>query len=164
MSTVAPAGCGLSVSLITETGSGGSTASGVYCVYGNVVVSGNPGPIDMTILATGSVKFSGNPRISSAHPDGILIMSGGDVSISGNPEGGTFAYDGLIYAHSQCEISGNPLLNAQLLCNDEPETAGADNFATENKISGNPTITYDCSGSLEGDRRIMHWYQVLGGG
>ena len=143
--------------------SGNSAVAGTHCIYGNVVVSGNPGPIAMTLLATGSVTYSGNPRVTSSHPDGILIISGGDVEVSGNPGGGAISYDGLIYAQSQCMINGNPNLYAQLLCNDEPETAGANNNVDQNGISGNPVITYNCGGMLAGERRILHWYQVLGG-
>ena len=111
----------------------------------------------LTILATGSVEFEGNPHVVSAHPDDILIMSGGDVLMSGNPGGGD-AYDGMIYAHSQCQIAGNMTLSIQLICNGALETTGAIDLVSENLIDGNATITFKCSGGFAGPRQIMDWY------
>ncbi len=139
---------------------GNAQPSGTYCVDGNVQFSANAN-MPLTILATGSVVFSGNPHITSAHPDGILIMSGGDVSVSGSPAGGD-AYDGMIYAQSQCLVTGNMSMSIQLLCNDEPESAGAIDVVTTTEITGNVTITFDCTGGFSGPRRIMDWYYRLG--
>ena len=50
----------------------------------------------------------------------------------------------------------------QLLCADQPETAGAIDLVTANTIDGNPKITFDCSGGFSGPRRIMDWYYRLG--
>ena len=145
-----------------------STAGGSYCVEGNVVISGNPSgpggtPIPLSLFADGSVKYSGNPTITAAHPTGALIMANGDVIISGNPSGSEDNYNGLIYAQSQCQLSGNPTLGGQMLCRDDPNPPGAEDYADENKISGNPTIRYNCGGMLVGARRILSWYQTLGG-
>ena len=134
--------------------------SGTYCVDGNVDIDSNPN-MALTILATGSVVFSGNPHVTSAHPDGILIMSGGDVYMTGNPSGGD-AYDGLIYAQSQCRIEGNMTLSIQLLCKDDPQAVGTLDLVTANSIDGNPTITFDCTGRFSGPRRIMDWYYRIG--
>ena len=145
--------------------SGNSMAAGTYCVQGNVKISGNPsGPgntsLPLTILATGSVGFSGNPQVTPAHPDGIAVISGGDIEISGNPS--SDGYEGVFYARSQCRINGNPTINGQVMCDDEPNAAGTDNDVNQNAISGNPTITYNCSGLFGGKRRVLAWYQRLG--
>ena len=134
--------------------------SGTYCAYGNVDIDSDP-VMALTILATGSVEFNGNPIVSSAHPDGILVMSGGDVYMTGNPLGGA-SYDGMIYAHSQCQIEGNLSMTIQLLCNDQPQSLGTIDLVTENSIDGNPTITFNCTGAFSGPRRIMDWYTRLG--
>jgi hypothetical protein len=134
--------------------------SGTYCAFGNVNIDSNP-VMALTILATGSVEFNGNPTVVSAHPDDILVMSGGDVFMTGNPGGGD-RYDGLIYAQSQCRISGNMSLSIQLLCADQLESAGAIDLVTANSIDGNPSIRFACTGGFSGPRRIMDWYTRLG--
>ena len=88
------------------------------------------------------------------------MISGGDIQISGNPS--SDGYSGLFYARSQCEISGNPTINGQIMCDDEPNALGTDDEVDDNNISGNPTITYDCGGSFGGKRRVISWYQRLG--
>ena len=148
--------------------SGNSTAAGSYCVEGNVVISGNPGelpasPVPLSVFADGSVQYSGNPRLTAAHPSGGLIVANGDVAISGNPSGGADNYNGLIYAQSQCQLNGNPAIGGQVLCNDDPNPPDSRNFVDENGISGNPTIRYECGGMSAGARRILSWYQALGG-
>ena len=147
---------------------GNTTAPGSYCIEGNVVISGNPGeppasPIPLSIFANGSVQYSGNPNITAAHPSGALIIANGDVSISGNPSGSTNNYNGLIYAQSQCQLNGNPVIGGQILCFDDPDPPGSSNFVNQNGISGNPTIRYNCGGMSVGMRRILSWYQALGG-
>ena len=81
--------------------------------------------------------------------------------MSGNPSGGD-AYDGLIYADNQCQIEGNMTMSIQLLCKDDPQNAGAIDLVTANTIDGNPTITFDCTGTFSGPRRIVDWYTRLG--
>ncbi len=81
--------------------------------------------------------------------------------MSGNPAGGD-AYDGMIYAHSQCQVSGNMTLSIQLICNNQLEGAGAIDLATVNLIDGNPTITFDCTSRFSGPRRVLDWYTRLG--
>ena len=140
--------------------SGPSASAGTYCAYGNVRITASLNG-DYTFLATGSVQFTGNPHISSAHPDGILIMSGGDVVMTGTPLGGD-AYDGMVYAQSQCLVSGNLTASIQLLCNDQLENPGANDLVPVSTISGNATITFDCTGGFSGPRRILDWYTRLG--
>ena len=148
--------------------SGASTVGGSYCIEGNVVVSGNPTgpggtPLPLSLFADGSVQYAGNPMITSAHPDGVLIMANGDVEINGAPEVGEENYNGLIYARSQCRLNGNPTVGGQILCRDDPNPPNSQEWVIENEISGNPVITYGCGGMLVGARRILAWYQTLGG-
>lgn len=141
---------------------GGSAVPGTYCIDGNVIVGGNLGPVAMTILATGSVAFGGSPQLTSDHSEGLLIVSGGDVVIGGTPKG-TDNYNGLIYAQSQCAVQGNPVLTAQILCNNKLEAPGAIDLISENVISGNAKITFDCDGGFSGPRRVEDWYARVGG-
>ncbi len=143
---------------------GGNDAEpGTICAYGNVKISGNPGekgsPAVMTILAQGSVQVSGNPRLRAAHADDILIMATGDVVISGNPYASGDNYSGMIYAGSQCMLNGNPKLDGNLLCYDAPGPSGALDLIDENKVNGNPTITYDCTG-IRKRTSIAAWWET----
>lgn len=145
--------------------SGEKMAAGTYCIDGNVKISGNPtGPsgtaLPVSLLATGSVEFSGNPTITPDHPDGISVISGGDVVIAGNPS--ATGISGLFYSRSQCMINGNPTLYGQIICDNESNASGTVNLVSENKINGDPMITYGCGGMFGGTRRVLSWFQQLG--
>jgi hypothetical protein len=123
---------------------------GTVCAVGDIRVTGNLGaagdPFDISLIATGSIQLSGTPVIEADHPDGILLLAGGDVQIGGNASGTTPHLRGTIYAGSQCRSNGNPIIDGHLLCYDGADPPGATNLTSENKINGNPTITYDCTG------------------
>lgn len=55
-------------------------------------------------------------------------------------------YSGLIYGHSQGQVSGTPIVDGHVLCYDAPNDPGTEDYVTENKINGTPKITYDCTG------------------
>ncbi len=125
---------------------------GVYCVDGNVQISndiGSPGnPADVTFLATGSFEINGNPYMTTAHSDSILIIAEGDVKLNGNPVGGADNFEGLVYAGAQCEVSGAPSIFGQLICKDNPNPPGSEPWVAENVISGDMTLRYMCGGPL----------------
>jgi hypothetical protein len=142
---------------------GDAAVNGTVCAEGNVKVSGNSGtdinPLAMSIIATGSIEVSGNPFMKPSSPDSIMFLAGGDLSISGNPGVLNDNFEGLIYSDSQCKISGNPNLEGQIVCQDNPNPPGAIEYASQNEISGNPRIRYGCNGKINGRRRIMEWMQ-----
>jgi hypothetical protein len=126
-------------------------------------VTGNLGetgaPFQVTIVATGSVHIGGIPIIEPPDDSDILILAGGDVQIGGNTTGSRSPYySGLIYAGSQCLVNGSPQVDGHLLCYDDPDPPGAVELSDVNKINGNPTISYDCSGE---QRRTMvaSWWE-----
>lgn len=140
----------------------GTPFAGTYCVTGNVTINGNPGssssPVVVTILASGSVSVAGNPFMTPAY-GGISIMAAGDVSVNGNAGSGNANYSGLVYAGAQCSVNGNMSMSGQLVCKNAANPAGSNNYVSSNSISGNPTITYNCSASAAfGARRVMYWY------
>ena len=79
-----------------------SSEEGVYCYDESVEIPddvGTPGsPHALTILSEEAVTIPGNPFLTAAHADSILIMAAGDVKINGNPTGGNENFEGLIYA------------------------------------------------------------------
>jgi hypothetical protein len=143
--------------------SGALSVDGTVCVEGNVKISGNTGadglPRKMSVIATGSIEISGNPFMVPSSPDSVMFLAGGDLSISGNPGLLSDTFEGLIYADSQCKISGTPIIEGQILCQDNPNPPGATQWADLNEISGNARIRYACNGKINGRRRIMEWIQ-----
>jgi hypothetical protein len=142
---------------------GNAVTTGTFCAMGNAIVSGNPGtensPANMSLIATGSIKVSGNPYLAGEDPSGIVLLAGGDVTISGNPSALSQNYRGLVYSGSQCEVSGNPRLGGQLLCKDKPNPPDANDYVSENKLNGNAEITFECNGTITGRRRMLGWVQ-----
>jgi hypothetical protein len=145
---------------------GASSIDGTYCVQGNVYVGGSTGsaaaPRRMSILSTGSIKVEGTPYITGNHPDGILFMAAGDVAIAGNPAGGARSYQGMIYAGAQCKVSGQPNIFGQLLCANGPQPMNATDFIAVHDMSGNFTLTFDCSSNVFNNRRVLYWYPRIG--
>jgi len=143
--------------------SGNTATGGTFCAMGNATISGNPGdpgsPANMSLIATGSIKISGNPYLSAESPDGIVLLAGGDVTISGNPNAVSQNYQGLVYSGSQCEVSGNPRLGGQLLCKDKPNPPDANDYVSENKLNGNAEITFECNSTITGRRKVLGWVQ-----
>ncbi len=117
--------------------------NGTYYLEGSVVISGNPGspsiPWNTTVLATGNIEISGTVKMESHMADALLV-SGGDIKISGNPE---HEYGGILAAHEQIDISGNPKLAGNMVIEDVADSSS--DLVTETKISGSPEITYDCA-------------------
>ena len=121
---------------------------GVYCMDGNAEISNQLGssstPLAISILTTKSVTIPGDPYIVPAHADSILIIAEGDVKLNGNPSAGEQNFEGLVYAGAQCEISGTPVMYGQLICRDDPNPAGSQDWVSQNRISGDLRLTYNC--------------------
>jgi hypothetical protein len=145
---------------------GGGGTPGTFCVEGNAYISGNNGtaatPLRLSVVATGSIEVSGNPFLTAEHDDGILFLAGGDLSISGNPSAGSNNFQGLMYAGAQCKMSGNPVLFGQLICANGAQPVGSVNFVSSHDMSGNFTLTFDCSANVFNRRRVLFWYPRIG--
>lgn len=143
----------------------------IVCSTEDIEISGSPGdagnPWRVSIYSNKSVKVSGSPVMESIDPNGGLIIAEGDVSIAGTPGAG-FNYTGMIYAGAQCELLGNAKISGQVLCKDNTQPTGSNNYVnTSNtdvvgEVSGSPEITFNCSGSVLSKRRISSWVQKLG--
>ncbi len=132
----------------TYTVDGEDVLPGTVCASGNVVVDGNAGtaasPLSISILATGSVNFDGNPFIVPDHSARIVVIAGGDLRLNGNFASGAENFDGLMYSGSQCHLSGNFVAAGHLVCLGGPDPVGALDLFAEHEILGNPTITFGC--------------------
>lgn len=142
----------------------GPVIGGVVCVEGNFSLSGNAGtalaPHALTLVTTGSVTVSGTPVLRPATTDSVLIVAGADVAIAGNPAG-AYNYEGLIYAGSQCSLTGNAQVSGNMVCRNDAHPATAMNYASSNATSGNATLTYGCGGYFNQPRRILQWVQLV---
>ena len=147
----------------TYTLTGKDAVPGTVCAYGNVRVSGNLGAagdtMAITLLSTGSVRVGGTPVIKPAHSDGVLIVAEGDVQIGGNASATTPYYSGLIYAGSQCQVNGTPVVHGHILCYDAYNPPGAAEYVDANKVNGTPEITYDCSG-VHQSTLVSSWWET----
>ena len=123
---------------------------GTYYVEGAVVISGSPGtlgngatkntpaPVNLSIIAEGSIDISGSPTIAADTPD-LLFVTDGDLEISGTPD--ATSGGGQILVHEQVKITGNLSAIGQLIVEDA--AVSVDGLVTTNDISGNVTITYN---------------------
>ena len=136
------------------TFSGNTSVNGTYYVQGNANVSGNAGsptsPWLVTIIATGNIQLSGNPKIS-AHLPGTLLVAGQDIMITGNPQQ---AFTGIIAAHEQIQITGNATIVGNIVAEDAASTSS---LVTQSSISGNPTITYNCELATPVESWMVVW-------
>ncbi len=125
---------------------------GTVCVNGNVNVSAGTGtmaaPLPLTILTDGSLRYSGSPLVTADHSDGILAMAEGDVSMHGNIEAGGDNFDGLVYAGSECDVNGTPILNGQVICRGDPDPPGAIDLIDDSMINGGTQINFACQDYL----------------
>ena len=149
----------------SASGSGIALIPGVICVEGNFALSGNAGsaiaPINLMIVATHSVSISGNPYLRPATTDSILIRAGADVAVAGNPASGAISYEGLIYAGSQCAVTGSAVVRGNFVCRNDAHTTAAVDYATGNSIAGSAQIQYSCGGYFNQPRRILQWVQLV---
>jgi hypothetical protein len=49
-----------------------------------------------------------------------------------------------------------------MMCANGAQPAGAINWAAGNTITGNFSLTFDCSGNVFNKRRILFWYPRIG--
>lgn len=129
--------------------SANDTTNGRFYIEGDAVVSGNPGtktaPWSATLIAEGNINISGNPIMvnhtvnhigdGSTVPEGVknlLFVAGLDLKINGNLTQDQ-AFQGIMAAHEQVAISGNPSLGGYIVAED---AGNSSNTATENTVSG----------------------------
>jgi len=131
---------------------------GKVCVTGDVGISGSPGslaaPERVSIYATGSIDVSGSPTLSPKIGDPFVLFALGDVRLMGNTNS---AFNGAVFAGAQCQIGGNPGLNGQIVCKDNPQPVGARELFSVNRIYGNPGIAFNCGGLGGAAPRPIAW-------
>jgi hypothetical protein len=122
---------------------GGSEVAGTYYAETDIAVSGNHGPVAMTLIAEGSIEIQGTSQMTPDTP-GVLFVTDEDLVVLGNP-GATFSA-GVMLAHEQIEIGGNSSINAMIQAED---AANVSSLITGNSVHGSVIITYN--GELNND-------------
>jgi len=131
---------------------------GMLYIEGDAVISSSPGspgsPWDVSVVATGNIEVSGNPTFSNHMDPGdppevqnIFMLAGLDLKYNGNP---AVTVTGLLYAHEHIDIAGNPDINGSVMSywrEGDPQLSG---WVSQNMLSGNPTITYNCNLQIPG--------------
>lgn len=125
-------------------------ASGVYYIEGNASISGSPGtattPWEATIIAEGSISFSGNSFMDS-RSGGILLVAEGDanqdgfvdsdpvIELSGTADQQAANFDGAILSGGGIKVGGTPAVQGCLVAE-----GGLD---IPLDLTGDPAITYN---------------------
>ncbi len=137
--------------------SSNDTVDGRFYMEGDAVVSGNPGklkpvylPWSATLLAEGNIEIAGTPVMKSyagggdAVPDGVknlLLVAGLDLKINGTLTQDQ-VFQGVMAAHEQVAISGNPSLGGYIIAEDPGNRS---NTAVENIVSGSMQLVSGAS-------------------
>jgi hypothetical protein len=151
----------------TWSASGSMPTSGVakstYWVEANVEIHGTgkaAGFTQVSILAEGNLKLTGNGKFKPGNNSGIQFVTNGDFELGGTVDADdSIDMDGQIMVREQMKIYGNSEFQGRVMVEDRDH---ADNIygpgnlngnrggdpLTENSLSGNMTVTYN--GSLGG--------------
>lgn len=127
---------------------GNSTSEATYYAEGKIEISGSPKPsgsnppLEVSIISTGSISISGKPVFQPANTDKVQFVTDGDLKIVGAAEfeSEVVSVEGEMRVREQLEIAGNMDFRGRIIVQD---VTSVDSLATENKVSGNPTIEYD---------------------
>jgi len=159
----APTGSGPALWVDCGASGGGGGTPGTFYVRGAVKMTHSPGtllsPYRVTLIAEASIDMTGSPHIvwddltttstppsiNPNVPKDVLFVAGTDLNFSGSA--GAQA-QGVIAAHEQVDISGSGSLLGSVLaedaCHGLSNWPTCDGHVTENRITGGPSITYNC--------------------
>ncbi len=157
---------------------GSSTPNG-----GNVKITGNSGtaanPLQVTILATGSIEMQGNPNIISNLRNVLtpflppfvqvdfLLVSVEDIFLNGATDGAQ-RFDGICYAGEQVNLSGNGAIQGQIIAYSNSNVTGSAVQGPLNGPSADPdmstitghfTLTLN-NGNSVGKIKLYSWRQI----
>ena len=149
------------------TGATPSTPNG-----GRVLLTGNVGsagvPLNVTILATGSIEIGGTPNITANLTNlicpllppfdrpHILMAAVEDIKVTGD-NNSAISFTGVSYSGEQVELSGSGDINGQVISMSNPNVAGSP--VTGNTITGRFTLTLNHGNSI-GNIRLYSWRQI----
>ena len=107
-----------------------------------IITEGEPSSAvtDCQELMNGDIAISGSPVING-YLTQIVFLAGRDLGIAGTP---SQSFEGLLAAHEQVDISGNPSVLGAVLAENGCDSSESPKLAgPESEISGNMSLTYD---------------------
>jgi hypothetical protein len=141
---------------------------------GNVKITGNVGtnanPLQVTVLATGSIDVEGNPNLVANlrklnTPElppfvkvDVLFAAVEDVSIRGDAEVPRFS--GIIYAGEQIDLSGNGSFNGQVISYGNSNVNGSLVNSETNTITGSFVLEFSEGRTAFGRVKLLSWRQI----
>jgi cytoskeletal protein CcmA (bactofilin family) len=143
----------------TWRASGTSPKTGTYYAETNVEIHGTGGnpPVQMSVIAEGSIKITGNGKFSPENGAGIQFVTNGDFVLGGTvlAEDTTVDFDGQIMAREQIEIYGTSKFQGRVMAENRDSASNACTVAAvtgcrrgtdtidKNSIHGTLTVTYN---------------------
>lgn len=141
---------------------------------GNVKITGNVGsdsnPLQVTVLATGSIDIEGNPNLVANlrklnTPElppfvkvDVLFAAVEDVRIRGDAEVPRFS--GIIYAGEQIDLSGNGSFNGQVISYGNTNVSGSLVNSETNEITGSFVLEFSEGKTAFGRVKLLSWRQI----
>ena len=156
-------GCpdGWSFSSGTWSSSGSMPSSATYYVQGSVEMHGtgkSGGFTQLSVIAEGSIKLSGNGKFKPENGAGIQFVTNGDFELEGTVDADdSVDMDGQIMVREQIKILGNSEFQGRVMVEDRDSDTNAYDAVTnpngrrnanmfgQNSISGNMVVTYNGS-------------------
>jgi hypothetical protein len=149
------------------TGPNPSTPNG-----GHVVLTGNVGsngaPLNVSILATGSIEISGTPNMTANLVNlntpllppfvrvNMLLAAVEDLKINGD-NNTAISFTGVSFAGEQVELSGSGDINGQVISLSNRHVSGSPVVA--NAITGSFNLTLN-NGNSVGNIKLFSWRQI----
>ena len=109
-------------------------------------------------LDEGDIEMTGKPILQGFLPD-IALVAGRDLDLAGTGNGDG-SYEGLLGAHEQFEVTGNPTLTGALVGEGSADSPGSP--VSENYVSGSMVITHNTGleADLGGLVRTTLWLEL----
>jgi hypothetical protein len=146
---------------------------------GNVKLTGNIGssgnPVNVTILATGSINIVGNPTMAANLKDlatpmlppfvqmDVLLFAVEDIKVTGDFSA-QIEFTGVSFAGEQISLSGNGSINGQVIAKSNPNLSGSlvegpVGDRDRSTITGSFELTLDDGNSI-GRIKLFSWRQI----
>lgn len=138
-----------------------SSLSGVYCVDGNVSLSGSTSTVrTASVIASGSIRTNAGSavKLKNAHPAGYVMVAGGDLQLITDTD-----LTGMVRCGGQLDFAGKVNINGTTSCLGNPSHPGL-NWESAHVIASDGKITNACGSApgVLGEWVQIGWYPIRG--
>ena len=157
----------------TSTPSASTPNGGSVKLTGNI--GSNGAPLQVTILATGSIDIQGNPNLTSNLVNletpllppfvdiNVLMFAVEDIRVRGDFNA-SISFTGITYAGEQVDLSGNGSINGQVIAFNNNNISGSlvegpSGDPNRNTITGSFVLTLN-DGNSVGRVKLFSWRQI----